>query len=198
MLNLWRRLRSWLRLDLWPLYSRLRLRLRLRRKSLRLRLRSGRLLPRHSRLRLRSWLCLRWRQSSHLWLRARNILLRALVSISCSFTLGVRLLRDSRLLAIRNRLLTSRLSLRLLLSPNACLLKLLLLARSHRLRTRLHLRAHLLALSLLRVHTFSALRLQLLTLTRAQLHARCSVTATGSGREFGHLALARLLLSDVS
>ena len=192
MLNLWRRLRSWLRLHLWPLYSRLRLRLRLSRKSLRLRLRSGRLLrsrhsrllrltdhslrhllrlirrrPRSSWLRLRSWLCLRWRQSSHLWLRARNILLRALVSISCSFTLGVRLLRDSRLLAIGNRLLTSRLSLRLLLSPNACLLKLLLLAGSHGLRTRLHLLTHLLALSLLPAHPFSTLRLKLLALKTA-------------------------------
>ena len=182
MLNLWRRLRSWLRLDLWPLYSRLRLRLRLRRKPLRLRLRSGRLLPRHSRLRLRSWLCLRWRQSSHLWLRARNILLRALVSISCSFTLGVRLLRDSRLLAIRNRLLTSRLSLRLLLSPNACLLKLLLLARSHCLRPRLHLRTHLLTLSLLCIYTFSSLRLDLLTLKHSELLPCGSIAAAGPRR----------------
>jgi len=189
LLNLWRRLRSRLRLDLWPLYSRLRLRLRLRGKSLRLRLRSGRLLrSRHPRLlrlpnrplhllwlirrwprrsRLRPWLCLRLRQSSHLWLRARNILRRALDSISCSFTLGVRLLRDSRLLAIGNRLLTSRLSLRLLLSPNACLLKLLLLAGSHGLRTRLHLLTHLLALSLLPAHPFSTLRLKLLALKPA-------------------------------
>jgi len=190
LLDLWRRLRSWLRLDLRPLHSRLRLRLRLRRKSLRLRLRSGRLLrshhprllrlPDHSlrhllwlirrwpgRSRLRPRLCLRLRQSSHLWLRARNVLRRALDSIPCSFTLGVRLLRDSRLLAIGNRLLTSRLSLRLLLSPNACLLKLLLLAGSHCLRTRLHLLTHLLALSLLPGHPFSTLRLRLLALQPA-------------------------------
>ena len=169
-------------MHLWPLYSRLRLRLRLRRKSLRLRLRSGRFLrshhprllrlPNHSlhllrliRWRLRSRL--RWRQSSHLGLRAWNISRRALDSISCSLSLGVRLLHDPRLLAIDNRLLTHRLSLHLLLSPNACLLKLLLLARSHPLRTRLHLRAHLLALSLLRVYTFSALRLKLLALKPA-------------------------------
>ena len=191
LLNSWRRLRPWLRLDLWPLCSRLRGRPCLRsRKSLRLRLRSGRLLRSHhprllrlpdhslwhllglirrrsrrSRLRLRSWLCLRLRQSSHLWLRARNILRRALVS--CSFTLSIRLLHGSRLLAIGNCLLTSRLSLRLLLSPNACLLKLLLLARSHCLRTRLHLRTHLLALGLLRGYTFSSLRLNLLALKPA-------------------------------
>lgn len=182
MLNLWRRLRSWLRLDLWPLYSRLRLRLRLRRKPLRLRLRSGRLLPRHSRLRLRSRLCLRWRQSSHLWLRARIILLRALASISCSLTLRVWLRHDSRLLAIDNRLLTSRFSLRLLLSPNCGLLKLLLLARSHRLRTRLHLRTHLLALSLLCVYTFSALRLDLLTLKHSELFPCGSITTACSRR----------------
>ena len=107
------------------------------------------------------------RQSSHLGLRARNILRRALGSIACSLTLGVRLLPALRLLAIDNCLLASRLSLHLLLSPNACLLKLLLLARSHRLRPRLHLRAHLLALSLLPVYTFSALRLELLTLQPA-------------------------------
>ena len=113
---------------------------------------------------MRSWLCLRLRHSSHLWLRARNILRRAL---ACSFTLGVRLLPALRLLAIGNCLLTSRLSLRLLLSPNACLLKLLLLARSHCLRTRLHLRTHLLALSLLPGHPFSTLRLNLLALKPA-------------------------------
>ena len=195
MLNPWRRLRPWLRLDLWPLCSRLRGRPCLRsRNSLRLRLRSGRLLrshhprllrlPDHSLrhllglirrrsrplgLWLRPGLCLRLRQSSHLWLRTRNILRRALDSISCSLTLVVRLLRDSRLLAIGNCLLTSRLSLRLLLSPNACLLKLLLLARSHclRLRTRLHLLTHLLALSLLPGHPFSTLRLNLLALKPA-------------------------------
>ena len=173
MPSLWRRLRSWLRLDLWPLNSRLRLRLRLRRKSLRLRLRSGRLLrlTNHA-LRHLLWLIRRrpcrsrLRQSSHLWLRARNIL-RRLDSISCSLTLGVRLLHDSRLLAIDNRLLASRLPLQLLLSLNACLLKLLLLARSHCLGTRLRLRAHLLALTLLRVYTFSALRLKLLALKPA-------------------------------
>ena len=72
-----------------------------------------------------------------------------------------------RLLAIDNCLLASRLSLHLLLSSNACLLKLLLLARSHCLRTRLHLRTHLLALSLLRGYTFSSLRLNLLALKPA-------------------------------
>ena len=190
MLNSWRRrLRPWLRLDLWPLCSRLRGRPCLRsRKSLRLRLRSGRLLRSHHPRLLRlpdhslrhllglirrrsrplglwSWLCLRLRQASHLWLRARNILRRALVS--CPFTLSIRLLHGSRLLAIGNCLLTSRLSLRLLLSPNACLLKLLLLARSHCLRTRLHLLTHLLALSLLPGHPFGTLRLNLLALKPA-------------------------------
>lgn len=92
---------------------------------------------------------------------------RALGSIACSLTLGVRLLSALRLLAIDNCLLASRLSLHLLLSPNACLLQLLLLARSHRLRTRLHLRAHLLALSLLPVYTVRALRLELLALKPA-------------------------------
>jgi hypothetical protein len=107
------------------------------------------------------------RHSSHLGLRARNILRRALDSIACSLTLDAWLLHDSRLLAIDNCLLTSRLSLRLLLSPNARLLKLLLLARSHRLRPRLHLRSHLLALSWLPVYTVRALRLELLTLKPA-------------------------------
>jgi len=107
------------------------------------------------------------RQSSHFGLRARSILRRALGSIACSLTLGVRLLSALRLLAIDNCLLASRLSLHLLLSPNACLLQLLLLARSHRLRTRLHLRAHLLALSLLPVYTVRALRLELLALKPA-------------------------------
>ena len=72
-----------------------------------------------------------------------------------------------RLLAIDNCLLASRLSLHLLLSPNACLLKLLLLASSHCLRTRLHLLTHLLALSLLSGHPFSTLRLRLLALQPA-------------------------------
>ena len=74
---------------------------------------------------------------------------------------------NPRLPAIDNCLLTSRLSLHLLLSSNCCLLKLLLLARSHCLRTSLDLRPHLLALSLLRVYTFSALRLNLLALKPA-------------------------------
>jgi len=86
------------------------------------------------------------------------------------------------LLAIDNCLLTSRLSLHLLLSPNACLLKLLLLARSHRLRTRLQLRAHLLALSLLRGHPFSALSLKLLALKRTELLSCGSITTACSRR----------------
>jgi hypothetical protein len=176
-----RRLWPWLRLDLWPcLGSRESLRLRLRsRRSLRLyhprllRLMDHSLRhllwlirrwPRRSRLWLRSWLRLRWRQSSHLWLRTRSILLRAFDSISCALTLDVR---NSRLLAIDDCLLPNRLTLRLLLPPNCSLLKLLRLARSHCLGTRLRLRAHLFALSLLHVYTFSALRLKLLALKPA-------------------------------